>query len=67
MFGVTTVPFLVLGPWTYEESLLDKTVEGYDTSINCTADYIKHVDNITSSGSVTDKVLDLLQGTVSSS
>ena len=66
MFGVTTVPQLVLGPFDYEVSVTDNTTAGYTESVDCTQEYTLHLDNYTSSESTFEKVLDVLQGTVSS-
>lgn len=60
-FCVITVPYLTLGPYTYEESVRNMNLS--ETSINCTSDYIKYMDNFTSQESIDEKVIDFLQGT----
>jgi hypothetical protein len=62
-FCVITVPYLTLGPYTYEESV--RNMSHSETSINCTSDYIKYMEDFTSQESVDEKVIDFLQGTVS--
>ncbi|XP_069122851.1 transmembrane channel-like protein 7 isoform X2 [Argopecten irradians] len=62
MFGVITVPYLVLGPYKFEESVTPD-VGGYLESVNCTLDYIDYNINYTNSESTFEKVLDILQGT----
>jgi hypothetical protein len=62
-FCVITVPYLTLGPYTYEESV--RNMSHSETSINCTSDYIKYMEDFTSQESIDEQIIDFLQGTVS--
>lgn len=66
MFCVITVPYLALGPYTFNSSLTDVNVSGYREAIECTTEYEIYHSNLTESESIGQQVLDLLQGTVSS-
>lgn len=58
-----TIPFLVLGPSSYEDSV--RSVNNSQDSIDCTKEYIHYMDNFTNQESLDEKVIDFLQGTVS--
>ncbi|XP_076075028.1 transmembrane channel-like protein 7 isoform X1 [Mytilus galloprovincialis] len=60
-FCVITIPFLVLGPSSYEDSV--RSVNNSQDSIDCTKEYIHYMDNFTSQESLDEKVIDFLQGT----
>ncbi|XP_063445690.1 transmembrane channel-like protein 7 isoform X2 [Mytilus trossulus] len=60
-FCVITIPFLVLGPSSYEDSV--RSVNNSQDSIDCTKEYINYMDNFTSQESLDEKVIDFLQGT----
>lgn len=62
-FCVITVPYLALGPSTYEDTV--KHLNNSDISITCTQEYIQYMDNFTAAESLDEKVIDFLQGTVS--
>lgn len=66
MFCVITVPYLALGPYTFNSSLTDANVSGYREAIECTTEYEIYHSNLTETESIGQQVLDLLQGTVSS-
>lgn len=66
MFCVITVPYLALGPYTFNTSLTDANVSGYREAIECTTQYEIYHSNLTETESIGQQVLDLLQGTVSS-
>lgn len=66
MFCVITVPYLALGPYTFNSSLTDVNVSGYREAIECTTQYEIYHSNLTETESIGQQVLDLLQGTVSS-
>lgn len=66
MFCVITVPYLALSPHTFNSSLTDANVSGYREAIECTTEYEIYHNNLTESESIGQQVLDLLQGTVSS-
>lgn len=66
MFCVITVPYLALGPYTFNSSLTDANVSGYREAIECTTQYEIYHSNLTETESIGQQVLDLLQGTVSS-
>ena len=69
MFCVIVVPFLVLRtPRSFEawEALHPTNESGmFHTAHNCTNHYRKYIDNLTSTESIADKVLDFMKGTVS--
>ncbi|CAC5409214.1 TMC [Mytilus coruscus] len=60
-FCVITIPFLVLGPSSYEDSV--RSVNNSQDSIDCTAEYINYMDNFTSQESAGEMAIDFLQGT----
>ncbi|XP_011438141.3 transmembrane channel-like protein 7 isoform X1 [Magallana gigas] len=63
MFCVITVPYLALGPFTFNSSLTDANVSGYREAIECTTQYEIYHSNLTETESIGQQVLDLLQGT----
>lgn len=60
-FCVITIPYLALGPSTYEESVRNMSFS--EASINCTQEYITYMANFTGRESLDEKVIDFLQGT----
>ena len=67
MFCVITVPYLALGPRTFNESLPNPNVTGYTEAISCTAEYETFHEEIRKNETVALLVLDFVQGTVSGS
>ena len=65
MFCVTTIPFLVLKPESFSETVNKSQSVYHDQAVNCSRNYQDYIDEIKTLKSTFEKVLDFLQGTVS--
>ena len=65
MFCVTTIPFLVLKPESFSETVNTSQSVYHDQAVNCSRNYQDYIDEIKTLKSTFEKVLDFLQGTVS--
>ena len=65
MFCVTTIPFLVLKPESFSETVNKSQSVYHDQAVNCSRNYQDYIEEIKTLKSTFEKVLDFLQGTVS--